>query len=499
MSQESPGPEHPEDARPADDVRESWDGVGESTTTEPSRTQPDDGSRRRWIGRTLLAAGILLLLCVGWVGLRTFQAYRHLDRAAQQVTVLQEQVKSLDDIDLGKATAAVAAMRGEADSAVTDTGDPLYRLAGHLPFVGPNLRAVAEIASTVDDLATTTAPSLIKVATAVQPAALAPRSGTIDVTPIVAAAPILATADATVVAAGQKMAAIDRGELIGPVSRAVGDLQKKLATLGRTTAAAARVGRLAPAMLGVGGLRTYLVVFQNLAEPRATGGLFGSYALLHVDNGKLSIGPQGSGSRDLGTFSPAIPMPASLPTALYGKLPATYATDVNLTPDFSIAAALFAQMYQIRSGVEVDGVLAVDPVALSYLLVGAAPIPIGHGLELTSANITKTLLSKAYALYPKANEGPAREAFLDDAAERAFLTVVDSGETADAVLHGLTKASDQHRLLLWSAHAIEQRDIAATGVAGGLPSAMAIPRPSASSATMPPAGSSATTPAARLP
>ncbi|QNK80983.1 DUF4012 domain-containing protein [Nakamurella sp. PAMC28650] len=411
-----------------------------------------------------------MLLGAGWVGLRTYQAYRHLDRAAQQVTLLQQQVKTLDEIDLTQAGAAVSRMRSEADGAVGDTRDPLYRLAGHLPFIGPNLRAVAMIASTVDDLATTTAPTLINVATAVQPAALAPRSGVIDLAPMVAAAPALAAADAAVASSQQRMAAIDRGPLVGPVSRGVDDLQTKLAGLGRTTAAAVRISRLAPTMLGHNGARTYLVVFQNLAEPRATGGLFGSYALLKVDDGKLSIGPQGSGSRDLGTFAPPLTMPASLPSALYGNLPATYATDANLTPDFPTAAALLAQMYQIRNHLRIDGVLALDPVALSYLLVGAEPIPIGHGLELTSANITRTLLSTAYALYPRASDGPRREAFLDSAAERAFLAVTNIRTSAKTVLRGLVKASDQHRLLLWSANRTEQTDIEATGVAGRLPS-----------------------------
>ena len=84
-------------------------------------------------------------------------------------------------------------------------------------------------------------------------------------------------------------------------------------------------------------------------------------------------------------------------------MPQTYATDVNLTPDFPTAAALFVKMYAIRKHVQVDGVLAIDPVALSYLLAGSKPVKIGNGLQLTSANITEILLSKAYQLYPEAS------------------------------------------------------------------------------------------------
>ena len=150
-------------------------------------------------------------------------------------------------------------------------------------------------------------------------------------------------ADAEVTAAAQRISGIDPNPLAGPVARAVGSLQTKLVNLGSTTDTAARIGRLAPALLGADGPKKYLVVFQNLAEARATGGIFGSYALLQVDNGKLKITDQGASSRDLGTFDPPLPTPPNLPAVLYGNLPQTYATDVNLTPDFPTAARLVRQ------------------------------------------------------------------------------------------------------------------------------------------------------------
>ena len=79
---------------------------------------------------------------------------------------------------------AVAVMRSEADGAANATSDPLYRLAGHLPWIGPNLRAISVVAETVQGLATTTAPALVDVASTVRPSALLPKNGAIDITPI---------------------------------------------------------------------------------------------------------------------------------------------------------------------------------------------------------------------------------------------------------------------------------------------------------------------------
>lgn len=329
------------------------------------------------------------------------------------------------------------------------------------------------IASTANGLASTTAPSLVSVAKIAQPSSLAPRNGAMDIAPLAAAATKLTSADQEVKAAQGSIAGIDQRALAGPFARAVQHLQTKLDTLAVTTGKAARIGRLAPPMLGADAPRKYLVVFENLAEPRATGGLFGSFAVLTVDKGKLSLDDQGSVSRDIGKidgrFEPALPVPASLPAALYGKLPGAYSTDTNLTPDFPTAVTLLARMYQIRHQVKVDGVLALDPVGLGYMMKGAPPIPIGHDLSLTSGNITAILLSKVYQLYPQSGDATARDEFLADAIGKAFAAVTESPANASSVVKGLTKAANEHRVLLWSSHPTEQLDLAGTAIAQLLP------------------------------
>ena len=155
--------------------------------------------------------------------------------------------------------------------------------------------------------------------------------------------------------AQQQIGGVDRSRLIGPIGRATNTLADKLTALRSTTASAARIARLAPPMLGAAAPRKYLVVFQNLAEPRATGGIFGSYALLEVNRGAVSVNGQGASSRTISPFDPPLPLPPSASRDLFGTLPGVYPTDVNLVPDYPTAAALFARMYQLREGNTVDG------------------------------------------------------------------------------------------------------------------------------------------------
>ncbi len=227
-------------------------------------------------------------------------------------------------------------------------------------------------------------------------------------------------------------------------------------------------------------------------------GLPGSI-LLTINKGKLTIGDQGAGSRGLGVFQPPVPIPANLSAALYGTLPGEYETDTNLTPDFPSTATLLAKMYAIRTSVQLDGVISIDPVALSYLLDGAAPIDIEHGLTLTSSSITEILLSEAYKLYPNDSDIGARDLFLANATAKAFSVLTQSSGSAKAELAGSPGRPANGGC--WSgAHT---RRSNRTWLRPNWPACSPAPterrRPSACSATTAPAASSGTTPRVRPP
>ena len=230
---------------------------------------------------------------------------------------------------------------------------------------------------------------------------------------------------------------IDRSALVGPVANAVGQFSQKLNKVQPTVSAAARLLRLVPPMLGANGQRRYLVVFQNLAEARSTGGIFGSYAVVTVNNGKVTIVGQGAGSRTLGPFSAPVDKLSGAANGLYSSRMATDPQDVNFTPDFPTAAGLFAKMYTASSGQPVDGVLAIDPVAISYLLAGSPAIDIGDGMELTSHNVAKVLLSDIYTKFPTGSSSPARDAFLANATGKVFWQPARRQVQPKAMINGL--------------------------------------------------------------
>ena len=426
---------------------------------------------RRWrqvIGWSMLGLGIFVLLSVFWVAYRSYEAYDHLKTASDEVSTLQRELENFTDADPTEAARTVQLLQQETAAARSAVNDPIFRIATVTPFLGANFDALREVTLTVDSLANDVMPSLVDIAATLQPSQLAPKNGTIDLTPIEQISPVLQDADAAVTAARERVSAIDRSAVLQPIGDAVLSLSTKLDRAADVTGPAARIARLLPPMLGSERPRTYLVVFQNPAELRATGGIFGSYAVVKADNGKITIGEQGASSRTLGFFDPPV---ADLPPnqiKLYSQLMAQYPQDVNFTPNYPTAAPLFIEMYRLRNGSTVDGVLALDPVALSYTLEGTPPIDVGNGVQITSDNLVSILLSTAYKKFDNDPDQSERDAFVASATSTVFKDVMSGKGSATAIIDGLRKAVGERRLLLYSTDPVEQADIAATSISGAI-------------------------------
>ena len=423
--------------------------------------------RRRTTRAVLLGAGAVVLLGILWVTFRTYQAYSHLQNAAAAVSTLQDEVRDITKTDPTATSRTVEDLQAETDSAVSAVNDPLYRAATVIPFVGSNLDALREVSTTVDSLAQNVMPSLVQISTTLQPSELAPKAGTIDLEPLQQISPLLQNAEAAVNQAREQLAGIDRSNVIGPVGDAVDSLSSKLDAAADVTGPGARIARLVPPMLGGDKPRTYLLVFQNLAEPRATGGIFGSFALIQADHGKVSILQQGASSRTLGFFDPPVAELTENQKHLYSELMAQYPQDVNFTPDFATAAPLFAELYRLRTGTTVDGVMSIDPVALSYALKGTAPIDIGEGFTITADNVVPILLSTAYQQFDEKDQN-ARDDFLAHGTGMAFSEVMSGRGDSAVIFDGLRQAASERRILIYSTNPTEQADLAQTNLAGGL-------------------------------
>lgn len=420
--------------------------------------------RRRLIGRIMLGGGVLLLLAMGWIGFRAYQCYSNLSDARAELATLKANLKSVTsgEVDLAAVRADLVKIKDATSSAAGAGRDPLLTAATIVPWLGDNLDALRQAAIGSDEVITA-GQNLVGLAAAT-PSDTLMTDGRLNVEALqrlgVGAADLAVAVDS----ADDRINSLNFPRLVGPAVAAVGDLRTTLGDIRPVVDQIGGWGKILPALLGSGGQRDYLVVFQNLAETRASGGIFGSYAVLRVADGGLSIVDQGATDRKFAQFDPPV---EGSDDQVYGALPRTFAQDVNLSADFPTSAKLISTMYTKATGGKVDGVLSLDPVALSYLLAGHPPIKAGD-TTLTAENLVKTLLVDNYARYPSGLDIDKRDAATGAALIAAFQSVTNKPADLGAWVKALHRSAQESRILFWSADPAEQQVVGDGGLGGGL-------------------------------
>ncbi|MFC8732579.1 DUF4012 domain-containing protein [Luteimicrobium sp. NPDC057192] len=431
-------------------------------TLPPERGGDGPRHHRRTLRRlALVALAVVAVLAAlaAWLVVDAVRAQHALEAARADVATLERQVRAGDDEAASRTLRGLAADTARARSAAHG---PVWSLAAELPYVGRNTRAVQTVAQTADDLALRTLPGLVDAVAVVDPEALAPDDATVALGPVERVASRVVASDAAARSALQQLDAVDHAGLVGPVRDAVTSFRMEVAGVVATTATAAKVADLLPTMLGADGPRDYLVLVQNNAEQRATGGIPGSVLLVRADQGRVEVLEQKPGTA-ISTRRPVLPL-GDAERALFGTRLATDMRDVTFTPDFPRTAQLAKALWEKREGGTVDGVVSVDPVALG-LLLGATGDVVVDGTTLSGRDAATYLLNGVYLDRP---EPAAQDAFFVDAA-RAVFSGLSSGEgDPRKAVASLAEAARAGRLMLWSTHEDEEDQLAPTVLSGRL-------------------------------
>ena len=450
----------PVDATQADPTPVATPATGVATVRARRRRR-----RRAW--RTVVLAAVLLVLAAcGWLVFRGWQASTALVHAEG---IVQDVRTSLADVDTGSIAGRLPELEADAAQARTATADPVWRVATHLPVVGPNFAAVATVSAALDDVARIAAPTLSGIDTIAEAQSLRGTDGRIDLAPLADAAPALARAATVVAAADASVAVIDTDRLLGPLAGPVEQVQSGLSEVSDLLDGAARFSGLLPPMLGLDGPRTYLLLSLNSAELRSAGGIVGAVAVLRADNGSLDLIDQRTTADFPKLADPVLPLTADERVVHTDQLGRRIQNSV-MTPDFPRTAALVTQFWKNSTGQDVDGVIATDAVAVANLLKAIGPIEEPGGLRLTKDNFLDELLHESYLRLTDPIEA---DGFYTGVAATIFRAVGAGQGEARRVVEELGKAGSKHRLRVWSAHPEEQRELVRTSTGGSFLSGVA--------------------------
>ena len=222
--------------------------------------------------------------------------------------------------------------------------------------------------------------------------------------------------------------------------------------------------KVSPALIGVDQPKKYLIAFQNSAEARGTGGILGAYAIVESNKGSLKVIETGSNEPLYGSSLEKIPI--DVPDEyrrLYGENPAILQNS-NLSPHFPYGAEIWLALWKKEFGQTLDGVIAIDPTALSYILRSTGPITLDSGEKITSENLVADTLKDAYQRFEKDNK--ARKQYLVDIMNTT-VKHLNSGDysklkMAQAIRDGIVA----NRILFYSTDQSAQKQLGQTRLGG---------------------------------
>ncbi|GAA1758121.1 DUF4012 domain-containing protein [Nocardioides hankookensis] len=417
--------------------------------------------RRRsvWVGLAILFT--VVLLGAVWAGWTAYRVNQDLTAAVDDVTVLRTAIEDGDD---QAADAALTKLEDHSSSAAERTNGPTWWVLERLPSFGDDAQGVAVVSSVVDDLAASGIDPLVRVSGDLE--SIVPSDGRIDPAAVEALQDPVTSARTAFVAADQRLSEEDSSGYVERFRSKYRDLASQVQEAASALTSADTAVRVLPSMLGAEGSKNYLLVFQNNAEIRATGGLPGAVSLVHADNGAVSMTRQVAANTFGNTDKPVLPLtPAE--EEIYGDVLGTFFLNANLQPDFPRAADLWKARWEQVYPEKVDGVLSIDPVAISYILGATGSITV-DGITLTADNAVDELLHEVYVRY---EDPAAQDTFFRAVASAMFDRISTGVDSPRDLISALAKGADERRVYVHDFDEQVQSELSGTGVAGELDSA----------------------------
>lgn len=227
-----------------------------------------------------------------------------------------------------------------------------------------------------------------------------------------------------------------------------------------------------PEWFGYEGPQSWVLLLQNSAEIRATGGFIGSYALITINNGVLGAlqindiyNPDGQLAQ-LESIEGLIPAPEPVNTHL-AQGPLTL-RDSNWWPNFPTGAAAFTQLFPKATGIEPDWVIGVNLHTIVGLLRAIGPLTLPVTGETISAD---NFYEKAQIASEKDFEpgSTGKRDFLGEVTQQVWMRLFPmDGEKLSSIGLVLFDQLGSGQVKAYSGHPEWQAAITNTSIAGNI-------------------------------
>ncbi len=219
-------------------------------------------------------------------------------------------------------------------------------------------------------------------------------------------------------------------------------------------------------IFGGKGQRRYLVIFQNPAELRPTGGFMGSFAVLDVKDGNIvNFTIPAGGAYDLNGQLSVSEIPP-LPLTILNKR--WEFQDANWFPEFSASAKKIIWFYNKSWNEKADGVIAVNASVLERLLGVIGPITdSARNLNLSAENATAVIQNEVENGPEKLLHKP-KQILADLAPTILNLIKKTPAKNLLPLLGNLEEALNQKEIQAYFTDAIAESAVSASGWGGSI-------------------------------
>lgn len=425
----------------------------------PERRNP---ARRRAVTalrRTGLAAGAVLLAGALWLAVTAELARREAQASQQSMSRLRT---ALAQADLPAARSAIGSLTGHARAAHRLTTGPAWWAAAQVPWLGRPARSIRGCAAQSDQLGSAVLTPLARLSGALSLGELLDR-GSVRLQPLIDAAPVLRDAELRLQAGARQLDRLPRRTWLAPADRSCDSLRDNLGTLAEQVRPASQAAGLLPELLGRHGAKRYFVGLLNEAESRGAGGVPGVFAIMTAADGRVGF-ERFESDTTLSKVRTGLDLGSEYHQRYGAADPVNTYTNSTISPDFSDAGRIWQAMWRKHSGQRIDGALAIDPTAVSYLLRVAGPATLSDGSTVAASEVVSLTQQQLYRTHP---DKAARKAYLLDIARAISVRLLSVRGSTDLV-RAAAQAVGERRLLAWSAEPALQQRLAAEPIAGAL-------------------------------
>lgn len=416
---------------------------------------------RKWLRRSSVAVALVggplsvvvlaVLIAAGTFAWQALAVRDDLEGAVDQAKVLVHAAADGDAEQIERSGADIVA---RAQRAHDTAQGPLWDLAAQIPAFRTNVlavRAVTDIAHTI------TSQAVPPVMTMMSASSDQADSGPgINLRPFLRAGTVIPTVLTSFDEASRIAASVDRTDVLPQISAPVDELTRLIE---QATPVLKTIEEHLPALLRAAGAdrpMLYQLMIQTPAEIRATGGGIAQWLVLKVDEGRVDLLSQDTGTDLMYVDLPArgfdtengslITLPADT-RELYPRELTSWSSNFNMTPHFPTTVDLFQKTREWTDKPPFDGAISIDPLVLAHLLTATGPLTLASGETVDADNAASVLMSEPYERFGMDNG--AMDRYFNEVSSSMFTKLTSRQWDIGAMWGQMVRSAEEGRIFAW--------------------------------------------------